>query len=49
VTKFNNNPESRTATQNAAGGTANHDVTNIDLDLLYGPESQANWDSQTEL
>jgi methylmalonyl-CoA mutase N-terminal domain/subunit len=49
VTKFNNNPESPTATQNAPGGTANHDVTNIDLDLLYGPESQANWDSQTEL
>src|SRR3984957_13353784 len=28
---------------------ANREVTDIDLDLLYGPESQANWDSESAL
>src|SRR5579864_6451916 len=28
---------------------ANREVTDIDLDLLYGSDSQANWNSETEL
>jgi methylmalonyl-CoA mutase N-terminal domain/subunit len=30
-------------------GVANREITDIDLDLLYGPESRANWDSEAEL
>ena len=29
--------------------TATRDVTDISLDQLYGPDSQANWDSETEV
>jgi methylmalonyl-CoA mutase, N-terminal domain len=42
MTKANNNP----------GNTASavtREVTDISLDQLYGPESQANWDYETEL
>src|ERR1700734_4369470 len=41
--KSNNNPESSIA---AANGS--RDVTDISLDQLYGPETQVNWDYETE-
>src|SRR5579862_1031538 len=44
MAKSNNNPESSTSTP-----IATRDVTDISLDQLYGPESQANWDSESEL
>jgi methylmalonyl-CoA mutase, N-terminal domain len=43
MTKSNNNSESSTATP-----AATRDVTDITLDQLYGPESQVNWDYETE-
>jgi methylmalonyl-CoA mutase, N-terminal domain len=33
----------------ASTTTSTRDVTDISLDQLYGPDSQANWDSETEL
>jgi methylmalonyl-CoA mutase N-terminal domain/subunit len=30
-------------------GVASREITDIDLDVLYGPESQANWDSEIAL
>jgi methylmalonyl-CoA mutase N-terminal domain/subunit len=43
MTKANNNPGNSTSTP-----TATREVTDIALDQLYGPESQANWDYETE-
>jgi methylmalonyl-CoA mutase, N-terminal domain len=43
MTKSNNNPESSIAAANSS-----RDVTDISLDQLYGPESQVNWDYETE-
>jgi len=44
MTKTNHNPGSPTSEP-----AAPRDVTDISLDLLYGPDSQGNWDSETEL
>jgi len=49
VAKSNNNPESPTAAQSILQEPANREVTDIGLDLLYGPESQVRWDSEAEL
>src|ERR1022692_3796741 len=44
MTKSNNNPGSSTSAPNGS-----RDVADIGLDQLYGPDSQANWDSETAL
>jgi methylmalonyl-CoA mutase N-terminal domain/subunit len=44
MTKSTDNPGSPTSTP-----AATREVTDIGLDQLYGPDSQANWDSETEL
>jgi methylmalonyl-CoA mutase, N-terminal domain len=44
MTKASNNPGNSVTTSAVA-----RDVTDISLDQLYGPESQANWDYETEV
>jgi methylmalonyl-CoA mutase N-terminal domain/subunit len=46
MTKPNDNPENSTS---ASTTTSARDVTDIALDQLYGPDSQANCDSETEV
>jgi methylmalonyl-CoA mutase N-terminal domain/subunit len=46
MTKPNDNPENSTS---ASTTTSARDVTDIALDQLYGPDSQANSDSETEV
>jgi methylmalonyl-CoA mutase, N-terminal domain len=43
-----NNPGNSSSTP-ASTTTSTREVSDISLDQLYGPESQANWDSETEL
>jgi methylmalonyl-CoA mutase N-terminal domain/subunit len=43
MTKTNGNPGNSTSTS-----APTRDVTDITLDQLYGPESQVNWDYETE-
>src|ERR1700722_4067387 len=54
MTKSIDKTESQSSTASAPPdvtnrAVANREVTDIDLDLLYGPESQANWDSEAAL
>jgi methylmalonyl-CoA mutase N-terminal domain/subunit len=44
MTKSNNNPGSSTSAPDGS-----RDAADIGLDQLYGPDSQANWDSETAL
>jgi len=48
MTKFTDNSQNSTS-KPASTQTSTRDVTDINLDQLYGPDSQANWDSETEL